>query len=202
MPLIQKQIHKDQNSASDKLAVSASTLQPSDEMLKGDCPLEINFRPSIPDNLEHWQVFQDDAQILKFINHLDEFSNYKASEREEGKEYKDEGNRFNPVTRGFVALENIFDRQDRRKNNVEQMKPDDYIEINIGTETEPKIIKIGKNTSEKERNSLINLVKEYRDVFSFTYDELKAYRENVFQHTIPLKPEFQKVSLSDKNLGK
>ena len=110
---------RDQNSASDKLAVSASTLQPSDEMLKGDCPLEINFRPSIPDNLEHWQVFQDDAQILKFINHLDEFSNYKASEHEEGKEYKDEGNRFNPVTRGFVSLKNIFDRQDRRKNNVE-----------------------------------------------------------------------------------
>ena len=54
-------------------------------MLEGDCPLEVNFRPSVLDNLEHWQVFQDDAQILKFINHIDEFSNYKANEREEGK---------------------------------------------------------------------------------------------------------------------
>ena len=68
------------------------------------------------------------------------------------------------------------------------MKPGEYIEINIRMETEPKIIKIGKGTSEKERNNLINLVKEYRDVFAFTYDELKAYREDVFQHTIPLKP--------------
>ena len=42
------------------------------------------------------------------------------------------------------------------------------------------MIKIGKGTSEKERNDLINLVKEYRDVFAFTYDELKAYREDVF----------------------
>ena len=72
------------------------------------------------------------------------------------------------------------------------MKPGDYIEINIGTDTEPKIIKIGKGTSKKERNSLINLVKDYRDVFSFTYDELKAYREDVFQHTIPLKPKCKK----------
>ena len=72
------------------------------------------------------------------------------------------------------------------------MKSGDYIEINIGTKTEPKIIKIGKGTFEKERSSLINLVKEYRDVFAFTYDELKGYREDVFQHTIPLKPEFQK----------
>ena len=29
-------------------------------------------------------------------------------------------------------------------------------------------------------------------MFAFTYDELKAYREDVFQHTIPLKPECQK----------
>ena len=69
------------------------------------------------------------------------------------------------------------------------MKPGDYNEINIGSETEPKMIKIGKRTSEKERNDLISLVKEYRDVFAFTYDELQAYREDVFQHTIPLKPE-------------
>ena len=67
------------------------------------------------------------------------------------------------------------------------MKPGDYIEINIRMKTKPKNIKIGKGTSEKERNNLINLVKEYRDVFAFTYDELKAYREDVFQHTIPLK---------------
>jgi len=129
---------------------------------------------------------------LKFINHIDELSNYKANEHEEGREYQDEGNRFNPVTRGFVALENIFYTQDRRKSSVEQMKPSEYIEINIGTETEPRIIKVGKGTYEKEMNNLVNLLKEYRDVFAFTYDELKAYREDVFQHTIPLKPECQK----------
>ena len=73
------------------------------------------------------------------------------------------------------------------------MKPGDYIEVNIGTDQNPKLIKIGKGTSQKERNELINLVKEYRDVFAFTYDELKAYREDVFQHTIPLKPELKEI---------
>ena len=73
------------------------------------------------------------------------------------------------------------------------MKPGDYIEINIGSDKNPKLIKIGKGTSEKERNDLINLVKEYRDVFAFSYDELKAYREDVFQHTIPLKQEVREV---------
>ena len=55
-----------------------------------------------------------------------------------------------------------------------------------GTDKDPKLIKIGKGTSKKERNNLISLIKEYRDVFAFSYDELKSYREEVFQHTIPL----------------
>ena len=33
------------------------------------------------------------------------------------------------------------------------------MEINIGTDKEPKLIKIGKGTSKKERNSLIDLIK-------------------------------------------
>ena len=68
------------------------------------------------------------------------------------------------------------------------MKQGDYIEVNIGTDRDPKLINVGKGTSQKDRNELINLVKEHRDVFAFTYDELKAYQKDVFQHTIPLKP--------------
>ena len=71
--------------------------QPSNEMLEGDCPLEINFRPSVPDNIEHWQIFEDDKQILKFINNINEFSIYQVNEQEEGKEQQGEGDWYNPV---------------------------------------------------------------------------------------------------------
>lgn len=49
------------------------------------------------------------------------------------------------------------------------------------------MIKMGKDTSESERNEIISLLKEYRDVLVFSYDELKVYREDVLQHTIPFK---------------
>ena len=89
-----------------------------------------------------------------------------------------------------VALEQIFDRSDMiKETKKEGIKPTNYIEINIGSEEDPKFIKIGKGTSEKERQEIIKLVKEFRDVLAFTYDELKAYREDVIQHTIPLKKE-------------
>ena len=56
-----------------------------------------------------------------------------------------------------------------------------------------QVYKNWKNISEKERKNLDNLIKEYRDVLAFTYDEIKAYREDVFQHAIPLKEEMRKV---------
>ena len=65
------------------------------------------------------------------------------------------------------------------------------MEINIATNKDFKLIKIGK--LENERNNLINLIKEYRDVLAFIYDELKAYREDVFQHTIPPTKEAKEV---------
>jgi hypothetical protein len=33
---------------------------------------------------------------------------------------------------------------------------------------------------------LISLIREFKDVFSWSYEDLKAYREDVIQHAIPL----------------
>jgi hypothetical protein len=183
----------------DSLAVAASTLQPSEDLIKGKGKLEIIFRPSVPDNVDHWQVFKDDEQILRFIHNVQEFSGFNVSYKEEGKDYIEEDNPIkNPVPRGITSLENIFDRHDMHKKKKEVIKPGSYIEINIGTEEVPRFIKIGKGTSEKERKELISLVQEYRDVFAFTYDELKAIKKMCFNI---LSPSRKTQNLSDKNLG-
>eukprot|EP00253_Pinus_taeda_P006080 PITA_06080 len=69
------------------------------------------------------------------------------------------------------------------------MNPGEYIEVNIGTSRDPKIVKIGKGTNVEERKKLTNLLREYQDVLAFSYDELKVYREDIMEHTIPLKDE-------------
>ena len=119
---------------------------------------------------------------------MKEFLDFQVSFQEEESYKGKDGRPSNPVPKKVVEWERDFDRQGRCKKK-ETRKLEDYIEINIGTEEEPRKIKIGKGTSEKERKNLIELVKEFRDVFSFQYDELKAYRDDVFQHTIPLRPD-------------
>jgi len=68
--------------------VAASTLQPIEELMDGKGKYEINFRPSIPDNVEHWQVFDDDKQILNFIHNVQEFKDCQIRYIEEGEEDK------------------------------------------------------------------------------------------------------------------
>jgi hypothetical protein len=48
------------------------------------------------------------------------------------------------------------------------------------------MVKIGKGTTEKERSEILALIREFKDTFAWNYDELKAYRGDVIQHTIPL----------------
>jgi hypothetical protein len=36
--------------------------------------VEVKYRPSIPDNVQHWKVFEDDNEIKNFLESVDEFS--------------------------------------------------------------------------------------------------------------------------------
>jgi ribonuclease HI len=53
-------IPREQNSLADELAVAASTLTVSDSLIEENISVEVIFRPSVPDNKNHWQVFEDD----------------------------------------------------------------------------------------------------------------------------------------------
>jgi len=119
---------------------------------------------------------------------LDEFEDFWIVSEEDGS--LNHEHIVNPTPRNVVALEQHFDRHDATKLREEnKMDPDEYLEINIGTSEDPKMVKIGRGTSPEDRKKLTNLLREYRDVLAFSYDELKGYREDVMEHTIPLKDE-------------
>jgi hypothetical protein len=58
-------IRREENHLVDNLVVYASTLQIFKEV--GLYKVEINYKSSLPDNLEHWQVFYTENQILRFL---------------------------------------------------------------------------------------------------------------------------------------
>ena len=93
----------------------------------------------------------------------------------------------NFIPRGLIPLEKLFDQNDVAKDP--KMKPtDDAVEDkNIGTEEDPRIIKLSKNLLVKEKEDYINLMKRYTDVFAWSYEYIKEYDTSIIQYTIPIK---------------
>ena len=59
--------------------------------------------------------------------------------------------------------------------------------INLGMEAEPKYVNLGKCCSPGQRSKFISLFRQYKDVFSWTYEDLKMYDTKIIQHVFPIK---------------
>jgi hypothetical protein len=207
-------IPRKKNVIVDALAVSASVFKiPIYPNKKYE--IEVKHKPAIPDNVNHWQVFDDDKQISRFMEMSEEFENVSIDQENmfekenaepvpESPEYLTqlEGKdiiqlKSNTIPRGLVPLEELFDNNDVARNPKVGPNDVEVEDCNIGTEQEPKIIKISKNLTIENKERYIKLMKEFFDVFAWSYDDLKVYDTNVIQHTIPVqrnvKPFKQKL---------
>jgi ribonuclease HI len=190
-------IPREENHMADALAVSASTLQPCEGPIHDSCKMEVLFRPSVPDNLEYWQVFEDDDQIITFLENSKEFTDSQINFLADSMNLEVINLQNNTLPKGCIPLETLFDRNDVFKGRRPNKQAEEALKFNIGTEMDPRMVKIGKGTTEKERMEILALIREFRDTFAWNYDDLKAYRGDVIQHAIPLvegvKPFRQKL---------
>jgi len=60
-------------------------------------------------------------------------------------------------------------------------------DCNIGTEHNPKMIKLSKTLPPDQKLKYVELFKEFQDVFTCIYEDLKSYDTSMIQHTIPIK---------------
>jgi hypothetical protein len=67
-------IPREENTMVDSLGTSTSNFRvPLPPKFRYE--VEVKYRPSIPDNVKHWKVFEDDLEIKKFLETIEEFSN-------------------------------------------------------------------------------------------------------------------------------
>ena len=95
----------------------------------------------------------------------------------------------NSIHRVLVPLEKLFDPNDVAKEPQLVLSCEDVEDVNIGIEHQPNIIKIARTLSPESKQKCISSIKEYSDVFAWSYSDLKAYDTSIIQHTIPLKKD-------------
>ena len=78
---------------------------------------------------------------------MHKFVDFQISYKEEGGYNPKYDQQVNLAPRSIAAYEHLFDRNDGHKNKGENgLKPGECIEINIGLDEEPKMVKVKKNT--------------------------------------------------------
>jgi hypothetical protein len=160
-------IERSKNIMADFLANVA--LKNNDLTLHGVSILEVKTRPVVPDNIYNWQVFQDDQDILRFIQCLDQYENQSIDcssllESDNGKEYIF-GNEVvqlssNQIPRGLVELEALFVSKQNDSANISNANVEDLEEVNLGSENSPQIVYIGKGLDSHVRINLIRLLRK------------------------------------------
>jgi hypothetical protein len=95
----------------------------------------------------------------------------------------------NIFPRGLVPLEDLFDCNDVAKKPKIEAHGQGVEECNIRTEEKPRMIKMSKSLPPEQKIKYIELFKEYSDVFTWGYEDLKAYDTNIIQHRIPIKED-------------
>jgi len=61
--------------------------------------------------------------------------------------------------------------------------------INLGTEEDKKEIKIGASLEASVKKRVVELLKEYVDIFAWSYKDMSGLDTNIVVHRLPLKPE-------------
>jgi hypothetical protein len=103
----------------------------------------------------------------------------------------------NQIPRGMIPLERLFDQDDIPLKSTLRPQPEEVEDCNIGTKEDPKLVKISKYLPAQMKNKYVELLKQYKDVFAWSYDDIKNYDTSVIEHKIPLnhgiKPFRQKL---------
>ncbi|RVW45382.1 hypothetical protein CK203_107383 [Vitis vinifera] len=66
--------------------------------------------------------------------------------------------------------------------------PNDPLSVDFGTSDQPKELKIGSSLSLDERSKLINLLRSYLDVFTWSYEDMLGLDPSIVQHHLPILP--------------
>jgi hypothetical protein len=89
-------IPREENTMVDYLATSTSNFRvPLPPKCRYD--VEVKYRPSIPDNVKHWKVFEDDLEVKRFLETVEEFSEMHIDQDAVSEEELDRGNFLNKI---------------------------------------------------------------------------------------------------------
>jgi hypothetical protein len=93
----------------------------------------------------------------------------------------------NQIPKGLIPLERLFDQNDIPVKSTLQPQPEEVEDCDIGTKEDSRMVKISKLLPPEIKGKYKDLLRQFKDVFTWSYDELRTYDTTMIDHNIPLK---------------
>jgi hypothetical protein len=75
-------VPRSKNIVVDSLATTASRLSPLEDFEESRFSIELLYKPSVPNNITNWKVFEGDEQILEFLTNGENFKDLAIDDEE------------------------------------------------------------------------------------------------------------------------
>ena len=95
----------------------------------------------------------------------------------------------NYIPRGLVPLEELFYHSDVPFKPVKRKKDPAVHEHNLGSQSHPQLVNLSSELTADQKSKLCSLMKEFADVFSWEYSDMKTYDTFIIQHRIPMEKD-------------
>lgn len=86
-----------------------------------------------------------------------------------------------------------FDDVVKRFDEQSQAAAEKTKEINLGTEEHPKVVQISATLEPSEEQEILEILREYHDVFASDYIDMPGLDPSLVEHRIPLQPDAKPV---------
>lgn len=181
------------NVEADLLANIASQLIPSENFQPNNFSIDLIYRTSVSDNITNWRIFIDDEQIINILTMEETFKGLVIDEDQHDAKIKkgitksSKTTEENLIPRSVLKLEKFYDLQDNFKRVTKCKTHSSVMLINLGTPNKPQNINLMVQCTPNEKSSSTRLFQEYKDVFAWSYKDLKTFDTQIMQHVIPIK---------------
>ena len=85
-----------------------------------------------------------------------------------------------------------FNNEELKQGCVEPINEETQ-PVNLGTDDEPKMVQMGNTLSSFEKDALVALLKEFKEVFAWSYKDMPRIDIDIVQHCIPIDPTMKSI---------
>ena len=99
------------------------------------------------------------------------------------------------VVEGSLRKEEGNDEAVTTERDIQVMVEEELEEVDLGSDSqEPRSISISASLTETEKSELLLLLKEFKDVFAWDYNEMPGFDPRLVAYTLNVDPEAKPVA--------